>query len=119
MPQTELLDRVPVHDWEVTPESVRALLLSLLPLETEVSELRARLQSSEDATLEDSHSSTNQPQTVRIKRYQSLVDKKFLQGLDSAEAEELEQLGAQIDADNAPFYESIYERLRIAAGQKG
>ena len=114
MPQTELLDRIPVQAWETTPESIRTLLLSLLPLETEVSELRARLQPSEDAPSELSHSSPVQPQTDRIKRYQTLVDKRFLKRLDSAETAELERLGAQTDADNAPFYESIYERLQTA-----
>ena len=115
MPQAELLNRIPVQDWETTPESVRTLLLSLLPLETEVSELRARLRSSEDGFSEHSPSPPVQPQTDRIKRYQTLVDKRFLGGLDTAESEELERLGEQIDADNAPCYESIYERLQTAA----
>lgn len=118
MPQTELLARIPVQDWETTPESVKSLLLSLLPLETEVSELRARLQSSKDVLAEYPTSANNPPQTDCIKRYQTLVDKRFLKGLDGAEAEELERLGAQIDADNAPFYESIYKRLQIAVDRR-
>jgi hypothetical protein len=44
-------------------------------------------------------------------RYGALVDKKHLEGLTEAETKELEALGAEIDLQDAPFYEGIIARL--------
>jgi hypothetical protein len=49
--------------------------------------------------------------TFRLKRYHELVEKKYLAGLSLVETEEMERLGQEIDADNAPFYDRIFETL--------
>ena len=107
---TELLRRIPPQDWEATPDTVRALLLSLLPLATEVSELRARLHEAEQQAGENLPAETQQSRQ-QVERYQSLVDRLFLDGLTQEEEQELERLGVEIDSRNAPFYEAALRRM--------
>jgi len=45
-------------------------------------------------------------------RYQELVDRKHIQGLTPAEADEMRSLGQQIDDYYAPIYEGILAGIR-------
>jgi hypothetical protein len=114
MTHTELLSRIPAPDWEATPVSVRNLLLALLPLEAEVSMLRARLHSFKQPEQSGLGASESQEQAERVKRYQQLVDQFFLMGLSEQETQELERLGTEMDADAAPFYEAALQRMAAA-----
>ena len=105
----ELLERIPAQDWEATPASVRTLLLSLLPLETEVSALRARLQTFDQNT----ETVSNKIQIIGSDRYQELVEKLMISGLSAEETQEMERLGKQMDAESAPFYEAALQRMKI------
>ena len=121
MTDTDLLHTIPAHDWEATPSSVRTLLLNLLPLATEVAELRARVQEKEQASDRERGAQPAElsEQRLRIERYQSLVDRFFLNGLSSEEEQELNRLGSEIDARNAPFFETALRRMEEAVrGQK-
>ena len=114
MTHTELLNRISAPDWEVTPVSVRNLLLALLPLEAEVSTLRARLHSPDQSAQEEATAWNQQEQTARVERYQQLVDQSFLRELNAEETQEVEHLGAQMDAENTPFYEAALQRMVAA-----
>ena len=46
-----------------------------------------------------------------LKQYHTLVDKKYLDGLTAADAEEMERLRQQIGAYNAPFYKPLIAAL--------
>ena len=117
MKDSELLERIPAQDWEATPSSVRSLLLSLLPLAAEASELRARLRALEPQdTTELSAEETEHRR--RLERYHALVDRLFLSGLNAEEQGEMERLGAEIDAQNAPFYLSALHRMEAAQSQR-
>ncbi|MCW3101157.1 MAG: hypothetical protein JWL77_6775, partial [Chthonomonadaceae bacterium] len=50
-----------------------------------------------------------------LRRYHELVDQEFLEGITEAEREEMERLGQEIDAADAPFYDPIIAALE--AGQ--
>ena len=110
---SELLERIPAQDWEATPSSVRTLLLSLLPLAAEASELRARLRAMEPQSELDL-SPEDAEHRGRLERYHTLVDRLFLGGLSTEEQSEMERLGAEIDAQNAPFYASALHRMEAA-----
>jgi len=47
----------------------------------------------------------------RHRRYQELVDQKFLTGLSADETEEMERLGKEIDQSYNWYYEPIIARL--------
>lgn len=47
----------------------------------------------------------------QVERYQTLVDKTFLDGLTPQEAQEKDRLSRAIDKNNAPFYENILQEL--------
>ncbi len=47
----------------------------------------------------------------QVERYQSLVDKTFLDGLTPQETQEKNRLSRAIDEDNAPFYENTLQEL--------
>ncbi len=111
MMQTELLERIPAQDWEATPASVRTLLLSLLPLETEVSALRARLLTFD----QNRETASNQIQLTGSDRYQDLVEKLLISGLSAEETQEMERLGAQMDTQSAPFYKAALLRMKAAS----
>ena len=51
---------------------------------------------------------------VVLKHYHMLVDKKYLEGLTVEEVEEMERLGREVDAYNAPFYEPIVATLEAS-----
>lgn len=116
MTHSELLSRIPAPDWEATPDSVRRLLLSLLPLTTEVSVLRARLRSAERGPENGIEAPDDAEQGHRVERYRFLVDRLFLHNLSAEEQQEMERLGAEIDAYNAPFYEAALQRMEVAVG---
>lgn len=46
-----------------------------------------------------------------LEEYEQLVDKSFVSGLTPAEQDRMVQLSEKLDADDAPFYTSIIERL--------
>jgi hypothetical protein len=118
MSGSDLLTRIPPEDWETTPSTVRNLVLSLLPLAAEVSELRDRVHLLEAQTgAEPEQLLKEQEQRQRVRRYHELVDTLFLKGLTSEEEAEMERLGAEIDAYNAPFYAPIRERLEAVAAK--
>lgn len=117
MTDTDLLHTIPARDWEATPASVRTLLLSLLPLAGEVSELRARLNEREPMT-GGAEAAQLSEQRSRIERYQSLVDRLFLNGLTQEEQQEMDRLGAEIDAGNAPFFETALQRVEAEANSR-
>jgi hypothetical protein len=48
-----------------------------------------------------------------LKQYHALVDKKYMTGLTPTETEDMERLGRETDAHNAPFYDSIFEMLSV------
>ena len=50
-----------------------------------------------------------------LKQYHALVDKKYSAGLTAAEAGKMEQLGREVDAYYAPFYQPILAALRAQA----
>ena len=114
---SELLERIPAQDWEATPASVRTLLLSLLPLAAEAAEWRARLQTPDDhATGKDGPYAADDSEPPRVGRYQALLDRLFLHGLSAEEQREMERLGAEMDARNAPLYDAALERMEAASG---
>ena len=111
--QTEVLEQIPVQDWEATPASVRTLLLSLLPLETEVSALRARLQTFD----RNGETASNRIQIISNDRYQELVEKLLISGLSAEETQEMERLLIQMDSESAPFYEAALQRMKTMAAR--
>jgi hypothetical protein len=117
MTGSELLDRISAQDWEATPDSVRKLLLSLLPLAKEVTVLRARLRLAQRDPTNDLEGADDAVQGRRVERYRLLVDRLFLDGPSAEEQQELERLGAEIDAYNAPFYEAALRRME-AVGRR-
>lgn len=46
-----------------------------------------------------------------LKQYHTLVDRKYIKGLNALEIEEMERLRREIDKHNAPFYEPILQEL--------
>ena len=52
-------------------------------------------------------------------RYQTLIDRKYVNGLSPSECEELEGLRAALDAMDEPYYDAIIKRLRRIAEQRG
>jgi hypothetical protein len=112
---SELLERIPAQDWEATPASVRTLLLSLLPLAAEAAELRARLETGEPANGNDPEADEEEPERRRVERYQALVDRLFLNGLSDEEQQQMERLGAEMDAHNSPFYAAALRRMEATA----
>jgi hypothetical protein len=117
MTDTDLLHSIPAKDWEATPASVRQLLLSLLPLAGEVSELRARLNLHATPDNEEKQPEMSD-QRARIARYQSLVDRSFLNDLTPEEQQEMECLGVEIDAGNAPFFQAALQRMQTEANAR-
>lgn len=53
-----------------------------------------------------------------IHRYQELVNKDFLSGLTEQERQEMERLGSQIDAEEAPSYERFLRSLEASKDRK-
>lgn len=117
MTDTDLLHTIPAHDWEATPASVRKLLLSLLPLAGEVSELRAQLNAPQALAHQEAETNLSDQRT-RVERYQSLVDRLFLNGLSSEEQQEMDRLGAEIDTNNAPFFQAALQRMQAEANSQ-
>lgn len=105
MTGSELLNRIPMEEWDATPASVQRLLLSLLPMAMEVEALRSRLQALEQHP---------QASVTVLERYHLLVDQLFLRGLSEEEQAEMERLGAEIDTQNAPFYEVALRKMQTA-----
>lgn len=52
-------------------------------------------------------------------RYQTLIDRKYVNGLSPSEGEELEGLRAALDAMDEPYYDAIIKRLRRLVEQRG
>lgn len=52
-------------------------------------------------------------------RYQTLIDRKYEQGLSPSENEELEALKAALDEMDEPYYDSIIKRLRKLVEERG
>jgi len=52
-------------------------------------------------------------------RYQTLIDRKYLNGLSPSENEELDALRGALDAMDEPYYDSIIKRLRRLVEQRG
>ena len=51
-------------------------------------------------------------QDRRIERYQELITRKYVVGLEAAEAAEVARLEAEMDEYDAPFYEAMLSRMR-------
>lgn len=52
-------------------------------------------------------------------RYQTLIDRKYEQGLSPGENEELEGLKAALDEMDKPYYDEIIKRLRNLVEERG
>lgn len=52
-------------------------------------------------------------------RYQTLIDRKYVNGLSPSESEELDGLRAALDAMDEPYYDAIIKRLRRLVEQRG
>lgn len=52
-------------------------------------------------------------------RYQTLIDRKYEQGLSPSENEELEGLKAALDKMDEPYYETVIKRLRQLVEERG
>lgn len=52
-------------------------------------------------------------------RYQTLIDRKYEQGLSPSETEELEGLKAALDEMDKPYYDKVIKRLRKLVEERG
>jgi len=58
-------------------------------------------------------------QNYVVRRYQTLVDRKYVQGLSTQETEEFEALKTTLDALEQPFYERLIARVRMLVEEEG
>ena len=110
MAQT-ITEQISTGDWEATPAAVRNVLLSL---ERERNDFRERLQ-----RLEHSREAASKEHDRRLKRYQTLVEQQFLNGLTSEQEQEVERLGEEIDTVNSAFYPSLSSLDETIAAHTG
>ena len=95
----QVIEHIPVKDWEATPASVRNILLSL---ERERNSFQERLE-----RLEHAQKADTEEHKRRLHCYHSLVEQQFLTGLTPKQQQEIERLGKEIDAVNSAFQPSL------------
>ena len=107
------MEQISTGDWEATPPAVRNVLLSL---ERERNAFLERLEQ-----LEHAQEAASQIYKDRVQRYQTLVEQQFLRGLTPEEQQEIERLGAEMDAVNSTFYpslSSLAETIAVYTGKQ-